>query len=613
MEVKWSKLDVKLSALTKKTIHEMGFKTMTPVQAACIPLLLKNKDVAVEAVTGSGKTLAFIIPMLELLQHRSERLKRHEVGGIIISPTRELAIQTSQVLAHFLHHSDHLTQMLLVGGNSVAADVDYFRVKGANILIATPGRLEDLLTRNCDINLPSAVKSLELLVLDEADRLLDLGFERTLTTILQYLPRQRRTGLFSATQAKELEQLVRAGLRNPVLVAVHEKSQNKSVSTGPDETDISTPSTLANYYTICKPEEKLASLVGFLKSQGSHQKFMLFFSTCACVEYFASVLKILFSELQVFAIHGKMKDKRYKVFDSFRKATSGVLICTDVMARGVDIPEVHWVIQYDPPSSAASFVHRCGRTARIGNQGSALVILLPTEDAYVDFIYRNQKVHLVYMKTPSPAVDTISSVRSLQLKDRAVMDKAIRAFVSHIQAYAKHECNVILRLKDLNFGRLATGLGLLKLPKMPELRGKDVSDFEEVKIDLNSIPYKDCQRERIRQEKLKIYRETGVWPKTQQASKRISCKQTEPWSLSKQRKIERKNKRDTRKLRKQQQQDSGVYTKHKRKRNVSQEDIDELAKDIALIKKLKRKKISKEQFDEQFDAKNEERGCESSK
>lgn len=102
---------------------------------------------------------------------------------------------------------------------------------------------------------------------------------------------------------------------------------------------------------------------------------------------------------------------------------------------------------------------------------------------------------------------------------------------------------------------------------------------------------RDCQRERIRQEKLKIYRETGVWPKTQQGSKRISCKQTEPWSLSKQRKIERKNKRDTRKLRKQQQQDSGVYTKHKRKRNVSQEDIDELAKDIALIKKLKRKKV----------------------
>ncbi|PNF27903.1 ATP-dependent RNA helicase DDX55 [Cryptotermes secundus] len=546
MELNWNKLDVKLSASTKKTIHEMGFERMTPVQAACIPLLLKNKDVAAEAVTGSGKTLAFIIPMLELLQNRSETLKRHEVGGIIISPTRELATQTSRVLAYFLHHVEHITQMLLIGGNSVSADVDCFKAKGANILIATPGRLEDLLMRKCDINLPAAVKSLELLVLDEADRLLDLGFEKTLTTILQYLPRQRRTGLFSATQTKDVVQLVRAGLRNPVFVTIHEKCHNK-----------------------------------------------------------------LLAEFQVFAIHGRMKGTRCKDFDSFQKAKSGVLICTDVMGRGVDIRDVNWVIQYDPPKSAAAFVHRCGRTARIGNQGSALVMLLPTEDAYVDFIYRNQKVHLVEMETPLPAADTLSCVRSIQLKDRAVMDKALRAFTSHIHAYSRYECNVILRLKDLNFGTLATGFGLLKLPKMPELQGKDVSDFEEVHIDFNSIPYMDRQRERIRQEKLKIYKKTGIWPKSDQKSKRRSCRQTEPWSLSKQHRMERKSKRDRRKIKKQQQQDSG-RSKCKRKRNLCQEDIDELAKDIALIKKLKRRKISQEEFDDQFDAKNRENSCESS-
>ncbi|XP_069683716.1 ATP-dependent RNA helicase DDX55 [Periplaneta americana] len=598
MEVKWNKLNVELSASTMKTIKSMKFKTMTPVQAACIPLLLSNKDVAAEAVTGSGKTLAFVIPMLELLQKRSEKLKRHEVGGIIISPTRELATQTSQVLAQFLSKVDNLTQMLLVGGNSVASDVEKFRANGANILIATPGRLEDLLTRRTDINLPAAVKSLELLVLDEADRLLDLGFEKTLTTILQYLPRQRRTGLFSATQTKELGQLVRAGMRNPVLIAVQEKN-NKSVGTKTNETEVSTPMTLENYYTICEPEDKLATLIGFLKSQGNHQKYMLFFSTCACVDYFATVLKELISDLQIFGIHGKMKDKRYKVFNSFRKATSGVLICTDVMARGVDIPEVHWVIQYDPPSSAASFVHRCGRTARIGNHGSALVMLLPTEDAYVDFIYRNQKVRLTELRVPSPAANVTSRVRSLQLKDRAVMDKALRAFVSHIQAYAKHECNVILRLKDLNFGKLAMGFGLLKLPKMPELRGKDVSDFKEADVDFNSITYKDSQREQVRQSKLKVYKETGVWPKSQQAAKRPSCKQTEPWALSKQHKLEKKDKRDKRKAKKKQQLETGV-PKRKRKKCISQEDIDELAKDIALIKKLKKKKISQEEFDSQF-------------
>ncbi|KAJ9589586.1 hypothetical protein L9F63_017171 [Diploptera punctata] len=579
MDVKWDKLDVNLSNGIKRAIKDMGFKTMTPVQAACIPLLLKNKDVAAEAVTGSGKTLAFLIPLLELLQNRNEKLKQHEVGGIIISPTRELATQTSQVLEHFLHHVDGLTQMLLVGGNSVASDIEKFKREGANIIIATPGRLEDLLTRKGDINLPAAVKSLELLVLDEADHLLNL-----------------------ATQTKEVEQLVRAGLRNPVLVAVHEKASKKCSTKDSNELDVSTPATLTNYYTVCEPEEKLSRLVGFLKSQGSHQKYMLFVSTCACVDYFATILKIVM-RFEIFALHGKMKEKRYKVFDSFRKAASGVLICTDLMARGVDIAEVHWVIQYDPPSSAASFVHRCGRTARIGNEGSALVILLPTEDAYVDFIYRNQKVRLSEMVASPSEPETVSRVKSFQLEDRAVLDKALRAFVSHIQAYAKHECNVILRLKDetFKFGKLATGFGLLKLPRMPELKGKDVSDFEETKIDFNSIPYKDLQREKIRQEKLKKYQETGIWPKSQQNSKRNVCKQTESWSLSKQKKLDKKTKREKRKIKKEQQNAAGIK-KTKRKRNFSQEDIDELAKDIALIKKLKKKKITQEEFDEKFDA-----------
>ncbi|KAJ9576529.1 hypothetical protein L9F63_025575 [Diploptera punctata] len=491
--------------------------------------------------------------------------------------------------------------MLLVGGNSVASDIEKFKREGANIIIATPGRLEDLLTRKGDINLPAAVKSLELLVLDEADHLLNLGFEKTITTILQYLPRQRRTGLFSATQTKEVEQLVRAGLRNPVLVAVHEKASKKCSTKDSNELDVSTPATLTNYYTVCEPEEKLSRMVGFLKTQGSHQKYMLFVSTCACVDYFATILKMLFRDLKIFALHGKMKEKRYKVFDSFRKAASGVLICTDLMARGVDIAEVHWVIQYDPPSSAASFVHRCGRTARIGNEGSALVILLPTEDAYVDFIYRNQKVRLSEMVATPLEPETVSRVKSFQLEDRAVLDKALRAFVSHIQAYAKHECNVILRLKDLNFGKLATGFGLLKLPRMPELKGKDVSDFEETKIDFNSIPYKDLQREKIRQEKLKKYQETGVWPKSQQNSKRNVSKQTESWSISKQKKLDKKTKREKRKIKKEQQNAAGIK-KTKRKRNFSQEDIDELAKDIALIKKLKKKKITQEEFDEKFDA-----------
>ncbi|XP_049942298.1 ATP-dependent RNA helicase DDX55 [Schistocerca serialis cubense] len=589
METAWEKLEVRLSAPVLKAIKDLGFKYMTPVQAACIPLLLKNKDVAAEAVTGSGKTLAFIVPLLEMLQKRPDKLKRHEVGAIVISPTRELATQTNEVLSHFLKYISNLTQILVVGGTTIVSDVEKFRSNGANIIIATPGRLEDLLTRQQDINLPAAVKSLELLVLDEADRLLDMGFEKTISVILQYLPRQRRTALFSATQTRELEQLVRAGMRNPVLVSVKEKGK---------QSDVSTPASLKNYYMICEPENKMASLLGFFKEKGSDKKYMLFLSTCACVQYFTVVLNELLKDFKVFSIHGKMKHARGKVFTNFRNSDSGILACTDVMARGVDIPDVHWVIQYDPPSSAAAFVHRCGRTARIGNEGSAIVMLLPTEDAYVDFILRNQKVVLEDIE-PSPILpDTLSKVRKLQKLDRDILDKALRAFVSYIQAYAKHECNVILRLQDLDFGLVAMGFCLLKMPKMPELKNRNIAGFEEEKIDFNSIPYRDPVREEARQKKLEQYKETGVWPGSKNFKRKH--KQTEAWSLTKQLKAERKEKRSKRaEKRKLKQQEGKVKTKKKRK-TLSSEEMEELARDVALLKKLRKKKITEEEFEEEF-------------
>nr|CAD7411853.1 unnamed protein product [Timema poppensis] len=220
-------------------------------------------------------------------KRRDEALKSHEIGAVVISPTRELATQTSEVLQHFLGFIPGLSQMLMVGGRGVVKDVSEFRDKGANIVIATPGRLEDLLMRKHDINLPSAVKTLEVLILDEADRLLDLGFDKSLTTILSYLPKQRRTGLFSATQTKEIEMLIRAGLRNPVIVSVKEKNSNRLAA---GEEALSTPLTLCNHYMMCEADAKLATLLGFVRTHGS-KKYMLFLSTCACVEYFTVVLK----------------------------------------------------------------------------------------------------------------------------------------------------------------------------------------------------------------------------------------------------------------------------------------------------------------------------------
>ena len=178
------------------------------------------------------------------------------------------------------------------------------------------------------------LKSMEMLILDEADRLLSLGFETALNTILGFCPKQRRTGLFSATQTSEVSSLIRAGLRNPAVVVVKDGAR-------PDSNQ-RTPSSLENFYLMCEAKTKLSVLLELLRSRRT-EKVMLFAATCACVDYFSLVFRhILTPQHKVFSIHGKMKKKRHKIFNQFRNSKNGILICTDVMARGVDIPDVDW-------------------------------------------------------------------------------------------------------------------------------------------------------------------------------------------------------------------------------------------------------------------------------
>lgn len=552
------------------------------------------KDVAAEAVTGSGKTLAFVVPMLELLLKRSrdQKWKKNEVGAIVISPTRELATQTSSVLKSFLDHPQlkEFQQKLIVGGNNVDEDVHILKKEGAVILICTPGRLEDLFQRKDDLNLAGRVKSLEFLVLDEADRLLDLGFTTTINTILSYLPRQRRTGLFSATQTKEVTDLMRAGLRNPVLVSVKEKAST------------STPLLLQNYYMIVEPEQKFVKFLDFIK-QNKIKKAMLFYPTCACVEYWASVLPHFLRNKTILALHGKMKKARNKILSKFREANEALLLCTDVLARGVDVPEMDWVLQWDPPSNAAAFVHRVGRTARQGLEGNALIMLLPHEDAYIEFLKRNQKVAMKEATVESKMTVAVANQRlhKLQLADRSLFDKGNRAFVSHVRAYSKHECQLLLRLKDMPLGKVATSYGLLKMPKMPELKGDHDSDFVgPVAQDINfmDIAYKDKIREDSRQKKLEVYQETGEWP----GKKKFKKKQTESWEQSKTKKLEKKQKKHDRKEKEQKKKDDPLNAgkRKAKKRGFDDDDLQELAKDIQLLKRLKKKKITDEEFDEEM-------------
>ncbi|XP_065274075.1 ATP-dependent RNA helicase DDX55 isoform X2 [Emys orbicularis] len=529
-EGRWESLPVTLSPGVLQTLRELGFPHMTPVQSATIPLFMNNKDIAAEAVTGSGKTLAFVIPIVEILLRREEKLKKMQVGAIVITPTRELAVQIDEVLSHFTKHFPQFSQILLIGGRNPIEDIEKFKEHGGNIIIATPGRLEDMFRRKADgLDLASCVKSLDVLVLDEADRLLDMGFEASLNTILDFLPKQRRTGLFSATQTQEVENLVRAGLRNPVRISVKEKGVAASSTQ-------KTPTRLENYYMICKADEKFNQLVHFLR-QHKQEKHLVFFS--------------------------------------------GILVCTDVMARGIDIPEVNWVLQYDPPSSASAFVHRCGRTARIGHLGSALVFLLPMEESYVNFLSINQKCPMQEMKPLKNVVDVLPKLKTLALADRAMFEKGMKAFVSCVQAYAKHECNLIFRIKDLDFASFARGFALLRMPKMPELKGKCFSDFVPVSIDTDSIPFKDKNREKQRQKLLEQQRK-----ERQENEGKRKFIRNKAWSKQKAKK--EKKKKMTTKRRREEGSD------------IEDEEMEELLNDTQLLKRLKKGKISEEEFEKRL-------------
>lgn len=268
-------------------------------------------------------------------------------------------------------------------------------------------------------------------------------------------------------------------------------------------------------------------------------------------------------------------------FECFRMCiVSGILACTDVMARGIDIPEVNWVIQYDPPSSASAFVHRCGRTARIGNHGSALVFLLPMEESYVSFLSINQKCPLQKMSPINDVVDVLPKVKAMALADRAMFERSMRAFVSYVQAYAKHECSLIFRVKDLDFASLAHGFALLRFPKMPELRGKTFPDFIETDIDVNTIKYKDKNREKQRQ---KLMNEQKDKMKTCHGKNIVKH---QAWSKQKNKKERRKKK--------------AAKRKHDEGSDVDEEEMDELLNDTRLLKKLKKKQITEEDFEKQI-------------
>jgi ATP-dependent RNA helicase DDX18/HAS1 len=364
-----------VSEKTLKVIsEEMKFTEMTEIQHKSIRPLLEGRDVLGAAKTGSGKTLAFLIPAVELL-YKMSFTPRNGTGVLVISPTRELSLQTYGVAKELLQYHSH-TYGIVMGGANRKAEVDKLQ-RGVNLLIATPGRLLDHLQ-----NTPGFLhKNLHCLIIDEADRILEIGFEEEMKQIIRLLPKKRQTVLFSATQTKSVEDLASLSLkRSPLYVGVD------------DDKATATVEGLQQGYIVCPSEQRFLLLFTFLK-KNRDKKVMVFLSSCNSVKFHSELLNYI--DIPVLDIHGKQKQhKRTSTFFEFCQADSGILLCTDVAARGLDIPEVDWIVQYDPPDDPKEYIHRVGRTARgQGGKGYALLFLLPEELTFLRYLKQAKVGH----------------------------------------------------------------------------------------------------------------------------------------------------------------------------------------------------------------------------
>ena len=378
---------LELSEPTRKGLEAMGFSTMTEVQARCIPPLMAGKDVLGAAQTGSGKTLAFLLPAIEML-HRLKFKPRNGTGAIIISPTRELALQIFGV-AKELMANHHQTFGIIMGGANRKAEADKLQ-KGVNLIVATPGRLLDHLQNTKGF----VYTNLKALCIDEADRILEIGFEDEMRQIVKILPNDNRQSmLFSATQTTKVQDLARISLRpGPLYINVHA------------DLAASTVSRLEQGYVICDSDRRFLLLFTFLKKNAG-KKIIVFMSSCNSVKYHSELLN--FIDVPVLDLHGKQKQqKRTNTFFEFCNAPSGTLICTDVAARGLDIPKVDWIIQFDPPDDPRDYIHRVGRTARAGKAGKSLLFLLPSELGFLRFL-KVAKVPLNEYTFPSDKIANV--------------------------------------------------------------------------------------------------------------------------------------------------------------------------------------------------------------
>ncbi|KAL0320793.1 UNVERIFIED_CONTAM: DEAD-box ATP-dependent RNA helicase 32 [Sesamum radiatum] len=414
-----------LSKRTKDGLADAKYSKMTDIQRASLPHSLCGRDILGAAKTGSGKTLAFVIPVLEKL-YRARWGPEDGVGCIIMSPTRELAGQLFEVLKSVGKHHGFSAGLLLVA-------------------------VKMLMQRK-------SVK--QVLVLDEADRILDVGFKKELNAIISQLPKHRQTLLFSATQTKSVQDLARLSLKDPEYLSVHEESAT------------ATPNRLEQTAMVVPLDQKLDMLWSFIKAH-LNSRILVFLSSCKQVRFVFETFKKLRPGIPLKCLHGRMnQERRMGIYAQFCEKRS-VLFSTDVASRGLDFNKaVDWVVQVDCPEDVASYIHRVGRTARYLSGGRSILFLTPSETKMLEKL-QEKKIPIRFIKANTKRLQPVSGLlAALLVKYPNLQYLAQRAFITYLRSIHKQRDKEIFEVTKLPIDEFAASLGLPMTPKVRFLKQK---------------------------------------------------------------------------------------------------------------------------------------------
>ncbi|RAH42020.1 RNA-dependent ATPase HCA4 [Aspergillus brunneoviolaceus CBS 621.78] len=449
--------DLPLSEPTASGLASSHYKTLTDIQSRAISHALKGRDVLGAAKTGSGKTLAFLVPILENL-YRKQWAEQDGLGALVLSPTRELAIQIFEVLRKVGRYHQ-FSAGLVIGGKSLREEQE--RLGRMNILVCTPGRMLQHLDQTALFD----TYNLQMLVLDEADRILDMGFQKTVDAIIGHLPKERQTLLFSATQTKKVSDLARLSLQDPEYVAVHEAASS------------ATPSKLQQHYVVTPLAQKLDVLWSFIRSN-LKTKTIVFLSSGKQVRFVYETFRHMQPGIPLMHLHGRQKQGgRLDITTRFSSAQHAVLFATDVAARGLDFPAVDWVIQLDCPEDADTYIHRVGRTARYERDGRAVLFLDPSEEKGMLKSLEQKKVQVERINVKANKQQSIKDqLQNMCFKDPELKYLGQKAFISYVKSIYVQKDKETFDVKNLKLEEFAASLGLPGAPRIKFIKGEDTKE-----------------------------------------------------------------------------------------------------------------------------------------